>query len=285
MSTGEQCFVCPIGRENGEIVKAEAKCLIFSDRSDDSIPAVRKIYRHRGPANFIREKILWFRAEREYRILVHLTACGISCSRPLNWTYGYCREFGFYEILSTRQIPAAVCLREFLSCSSNLKDTIDLGPLFHTVLRMHNCGVYHGALSTKNILVVFRIDGVPEYYLVDLASGWLFARSIRTKRIARYDLFKLVKNLEAALGTGFCRPYLAQYGLSSKTIDNFYRDLAPYRSLSRKQRRIKNWLKIRIFLSALLGRLDLRGAGVKHFSTQSTVIPGWSSLPIWRISR
>ena len=38
-----------------------------------------------------------------------------SCSTPLSWSYGYCKKYGFYEILCPRQIPNAKSLTDFLA--------------------------------------------------------------------------------------------------------------------------------------------------------------------------
>jgi len=258
--------VWPHKIDNGNIVKAEGKCFIFSDRTDDGSTAVMKMYYQRGFANFIREKIMCFRAEREYRILSHLVCCGVPCSIPLNWTYGYCKEYGFYEILSTRQIPDTISLREFLSSTSIINNNLDWKPLFQMVHHMHSCGVYHGALSTKNILIDFKGNARPNYYILDLARGWLFPRSIFGKKIARFDLLKLVKNIENKMGTGFCRPYLSQYGLGKEALERFYREAGHHKSYSRKQKLIKNILKVRVFFSAISAKLNLRGPGVNYVS-------------------
>jgi len=257
LQAGSGSPVWPYQIDKGNIVKAEAKCIICSDLTDDGFTAVMKIYCQRGFLNFIREKIWGFRAEREYRILSHLAHCGVSCSLPINWTYGYCKEYGFYEILTTRQIPDAIPLRQFLSSTSANSKNIDWEPLFRMVNRMHSCGVYHGALSTKNILIDFKGNARPNYFILDLACGWLFPRSILGKKIAGFDLLKLVRNMEGKLGTGFCKSYLSQYGLGQKAIAKFYREIGRYRAFSRKQRRIKNALKVKVFLAALMAKFNL----------------------------
>jgi len=242
--------------DSGNIIKAEAKCYICSVRKDDGTTAVMKMYYQRGAVNFIREKIMRFRAEREYLILNHLVRCGVSCSIPLNWIYGYCKEYGFYEILSTRQIPDTISLREFLSSTSITNKNIDWGHLFQMVQHMHSCGVYHGALSTKNILIDFKGNARPNYYIIDLARGWLFPRSIFGKQIAWFDILKLVRNIENHFGIGYCQPYLAQYGLGEGAIEKFYQDARHGQSYSRKHKRTKNVLKVKVFLYAMLTQLN-----------------------------
>ena len=255
---GSRLPVWPYKIDYDNILKDETNCFICSGLTDDGHRAVMKMYYRRGLANFIREKIMSFRAEREFRILSHLVRRTVSCSIPLNWTYGYCQEYGFYEILSTRQIPDTVSLREFLFSPSFINQNIDLGPLFQMVQQMHTCGVYHGALSTKNILIDVEGNARPNYYIIDLARGYLFSRSIFGQNIAWYDLLKMVTDIEKKLGTDYCRPYLAQYGLSKKALEKFCHKALHYKSFSRKQRRSKNALKVKVFFSAILAKFNLR---------------------------
>jgi tRNA A-37 threonylcarbamoyl transferase component Bud32 len=249
-------FVWPYKIDTDKIIKAEAKCLILSEQLEDATSAIVKMYYRRGIANFIREKIMTFRAQREFRILRHLDRKGIPCSIPLFWTYGYCKEYGFYEILCTRQIPNTISLAAFLASKSIFIKDIDLEPLFQTVCNMHRCGVYHGALSTKNILIDATGNAQTKFYIIDLARAWLFPSSIFGKKIAWHDLLKLVRNIENDLGLGYCQPYLAQYGLGKGAIQKFYQDAGRYKSYSRKQKRIKNALKVKVFFLAILARLD-----------------------------
>jgi len=134
----------------------------------------------------------------------------------------------------------------------------DLGPLFQLVYDMHRCGVYHGALSTKNILIDPTGNVQVKFYSIDFARGWLFPVSIIGKQIAWFDLLKLVRPIESHLGIGYCQPYLAQYGLEKGAIERFYHDAGRYQSYSRKQKRIKNVLKVKIFFYAILTQLNSR---------------------------
>ena len=248
----------PDNINNDQIIKAEAKCLIGTEHLEDGTSAVMKMYYRRGIANFIRARLLNFRAQREYRILKHLANCGIACTMPLFWTHGYCKEYGFYEVLCTRQIPNTIPLDTFLSSESINDQNSDFGPLFQLVYNMHRCGVYHGALSTKNILIDATGHAQAKYYHIDFARGWLFPSSILGQRIAWFDIHKLVRKIESYLGRGTCRPYLAQYGLGKEAIEKFYQDTRHYQSDSRKQKRIKNTLKVKVFFYALLTQINLR---------------------------
>ena len=250
--------VWPYKIDSEKIIKAEAKCLIWTAQLEDGTSAVMKMYYRRGFANFMREILLSFRAKREFRILNHMASCWIPCSIPLFWTYGYCKEYGFYEILYTRQITNTISLKALLSSEAITEKNIDLRSLFQLVYNMHRCGVYHGALSTKNILIDTTGNAQAKFYSIDLARGWLFPGSIVGKQIARFDLLKLVRNIESHFGIGYCQPYLAQYGLEKGAIERFYQDARRYQSYSRKHKRIKNVLKVKVFFCVILTQLNQR---------------------------
>ncbi len=244
--------------ETDQIIKAEAHCIICAVLLEDNTAAVVKMYYRRGFLNFLRGTLLNFRAQREYRILRKLADGGIPCSLPLFWNRGYCRRYGFYELICTRRIPEAVPLGTFLSSGSLRGLNVDFGPLFQSLCKMHHAGVYHGALSTKNILVVATAKTHPACHLIDLARGWLFPCSIFGSRMASFDLAKLVRNIESHLGQGYCRPFLVQYGLRKEAIETLYRDTYRYKSYSRKQKLIKNYLKVKVFFFAVLTQLSQR---------------------------
>jgi tRNA A-37 threonylcarbamoyl transferase component Bud32 len=251
--------VWPHKMDPDKIIKAEARCLIWAEQSADGTSVVMKMYYRRGFANFIRGKILNFRVKREFRILEHMAGCGVPCTLPIDWTFGYCKAYGFYEILYTRQIPKTISLKTFLSSEALIDKNIDLGPLFQLVGSMHRCGVYHGALSTKNILVDPTGNPHLKFYSLDFARGWLFPASIIDRQIAWFDLLKLVRSIEGHLSIGYCQPYLSQYGLEKGAIERFYQDAGRYQSYSRRNKRIKNVLKVKVFLYAILTHLNSRG--------------------------
>ncbi len=66
------------------------------------------------------------------------------------------------------------------------------------------------------------------------------------------------ENIESRLSIGYCQPYLAQYGLEKGTIERFYQDAGRYQSYSRKHKRIKNVLKVKVFCYAILTHLNPR---------------------------
>jgi tRNA A-37 threonylcarbamoyl transferase component Bud32 len=257
MPVGSGVPVWPYKMDADNIIKAEAKSLIWTEQLANGTSAVVKMYYRRGIVNFIRELILNFRVKREFRILKHLESCGLACTLPLFWTFGYCKTYGFYEILYTRQIPNATTLKTVLLSERSTDKNIDLGPLFQMVHDMHRCGVYHGALSTKNILIDPMANAQLKFFSIDFARGWLLPGSIIGKQIAWFDLIKLVRSIESHLSAGYCQPYLAQYGLEKGTIEKFYQEAGRYRSYSRKHKRIKNVLKIKVFFYAVLTHLQL----------------------------
>jgi len=259
LKTGPGFPAGPYKIDPDKIIKAEAKCFIWTEPLEDGTAAVMKMYYRRGFANFIRGIILNFRVKREFRILKRLAGCGVPCTLPLDWTFGYCKAYGFYEILRTRQIPNTLSLRTLLSAEAIADKDIDLGPLFQLVYNMHRCGIYHGALSPKNILIDTTGNAQIKFYSIDFARGWLFPGSIIGRQMAWFDLLKLVRSIESHLGAGGCQPYLVQYGFEKGAIERFYRDAGRCRSYSRKQKRIKNVLKVKVFFYAILTKLKQSG--------------------------
>lgn len=248
--------VWPYKMDPDKIIKAEARCLIWTEQLADGTSVVMKMYYRRGFANFIRGKILNFRVKREFRILNHMASCGVPCTIPLDWTFGYCKAYGFYEILYIRQIPNTISLKTFLTSEVTIDKNFDLGPLFQLVGSMHGCGVYHGALSAKNILIDPTGNPQLKFYSLDFACGWLFPGSIIGRQMAWFDLLKLVRSIESHLSMGYCQPYLSLYGLGERAIERFYQDAGRYQSYSRKNKRIKNVLKVKVFLYAILTHLN-----------------------------
>ena len=121
---------------------------------------------------------------------------------------------------------------------------------------MHRCGVYHGALSTKNVLVDATDDVQAKFFVIDLARGWLFSDSILNDRLAWLDVLKLVRNIESHIGTGNCQPYLAHYGTGKEAVETISRYASRYQSYSRKQKRIKNIMKVKVFLFVIITKLS-----------------------------
>jgi hypothetical protein len=235
-------------------IKSEPKCLILSGRLPGGTAAVLKIYRHRGLASALRGRMFGFRAEREHAALKRMERHGIPCSRPLYWRRGQDRAHGFFETLATREIPQATPLDAYLKAGAGMPAAIDVKPLFGAVSRMHRHGIYHGALSPKNILIEFA-GGAPRLFLIDLARSKLFSGSIRGRRIARYDLIQLVVKLERHLGTGACRADLGAYGLDPQAADALYAEARGWGRLRRSHKQAQAALALGVFLAATAARL------------------------------
>jgi tRNA A-37 threonylcarbamoyl transferase component Bud32 len=256
----------PSNIPSNTFIKAESKCLIWAERLENGTPAIFKMYYRRGIINFIREMILNLRTQREFKALSRLDRSGISCSKPIFWTYGYCKAYGFYEILGTRQISNAGPLTDFLAQKQVSKKDMGLESLFQMAHMMHESGIYHGALSTKNILIDAGGNDQPKYYIIDLARSCLFPGSIIGKKIAWYDIIKIVTSIESDLGIGYCKTCLARYGLKKSAIKKFYQDAKPHRSFSRKQKRVKNTRKVKIFILSWATKFAMKMSRLKLFS-------------------
>lgn len=261
LSTRSGATHLPYKISDSNTIKAEAKTLIWSEQLEDGSTAILKMYYRMGLVNFIRKKILTFRAEREFTVLRHLDRKGIPCSKPIFWNYGYCRKYGFYEILATRKVTNTIALNNFLGSKTATNKNIDLEPLFEAVGNMHKYGVYHGALSTKNILVDATDDGQTKYYIIDFSRALLFQDSIAGKKIAWYDLLKLVRKIESSISIGYCQPYIVQYGLGERAVKKFYEYVRRYKYYSRKQKLTKNVIKVKIFFLAIFTKFYKGGNG------------------------
>lgn len=251
-------FPWPYKVDSGTIIKAEKKCLVWTEKEGDGNSSVIKMYYRRGLVNFMRGLLLKFRAEREFRVLEHVAGCGIPCTVPLSWNFGFRREYGFCEILRTRRIPNTTTLKKLLISEATRGGNIDLGPVFQTVHELHRCGVYHGALSTKNILIDTTDNDRGKSYVIDCACSWLFPESILGRQIAWFDLLPLVRTIERYLDKGVCRPYLVRYGLEKEAVERLYRDAGRYPSHARGRKLVKNLRKVEIFFHAILTKLNQR---------------------------
>lgn len=192
------------------LIKAEIGTLIWSERAGDGGRAVIKLYRNRPLHDPLRRLFVPYRAEREYRILERLRRGGVACPEPLGWSHGRDRVHGRTELLATREIEDAVELTELLGRRGALPD---LAPLFALCRRMHECGVAHGALYPRNVLVSGSGGPVPVFHLIDFAHGRAFAHSLVGTWPARYDLFDLLRTLARESPLDAAAEWLAAYGL------------------------------------------------------------------------
>ena len=232
-------------------IKQEDKTLVW--RLDLSLPgrterAVVKLYRRASRCNHWRGKLLRFRVQREFAALCRLADAAVPCSIPLAWGWGASPEHGRFEMLLTRELPGAVSLKQAFARGDRLRPEEYL-PLFDRLRQMHECGVYHGALWPKNILVDQASDGAWQFYMIDLARAVCFPRSIRNTSMARYDLLSLLNTLKADLN---CEAALSRYGYGLAEAQVIAKQAHEYRS----SRHLRNRLALMVQVRALWARLN-----------------------------
>lgn len=236
--------------EPKDCLKYEEKTLIWASELDCGDRAIFKMYCHRGPIHRLREKIFRFRVEREYDALAYLCEAGVLCPEPFFWGYGSSATHGRFEVLATREISGAVPLKQTLRTSQ--KAGVDWELLSDSVRRMHQRGVYHGALSSKNILL--RSDGGGAFtpYIHDLAKTIIFPNSIIGTRMAWFDLLNLTQTVVAHASVASCRRLLRHYGLGDQLTEGFLNHLqAKYRPSKHLRNRLQGEFKIRKLLAGL----------------------------------
>lgn len=201
---------CP-GAGEHRLIKAETRTLIWSEPAGDGGRVVIKLYRNRPPHDPLRRLFVPYRVEREYGILELLQRAGVACPSPLRWAHGRDRIHGRRELLATREIEDAVELTELLRPGAGPPP--DLTPLFALCRRMHECGVAHGALYPRNVLVTGTGCAAPAFHLVDFAHGRRFHGSLVGRAPARYDLLDLLRSIERLAPLMQPARWLAGYGL------------------------------------------------------------------------
>src|SRR5262249_12627261 len=164
-------FVFP---DPADLIKRERKTFVWRLALDEGESVVVKMYRHRGPLNIWRERLLGFRVQHEFKSLDILATGGVPCSVPLLWGTGSAARHGYFENLVTREIAGAVNLKEILNSRKCTVMGEDLLPLFKIARQAHQCGVYHGALWPKNILVTAAPSQPPRFHLIDMARSIRF---------------------------------------------------------------------------------------------------------------
>jgi len=213
-----------------QVLAVDHQALIWRKRFADNTAAIIKLYHHRGAISWIREHLFHFRVEREFMTLNHLHLNGISCSKPLFWTKGKLPHYGGrFEALATEEIPNAVSLFEYINAPAIEHELqtllVECGIL---VRKMHACGVYHGALFSRNILLggVDRIT--PHAYIIDTPQAVVYPFDITGTRLAEIDLMNLCCTL---IGHGAAQGFewfLDGYGIIDSARSNFIGHLHGY---------------------------------------------------------
>lgn len=198
--TGEQLF------------KAEQCTLIWSEPLPGGGREVVKMYRRRPVADPIRRWFVPYRVQREFGLLEHLSQAGVPCPEPLWWSHGSSPQHGRHEELATREIGGTIPLVDWLrSAGPSMRP--DLAPLFRIARRMHECGVAHGAFYPTNILAAPQRAPV-DFFVIDLAHGCRFPRSIVGTRPAAYDLLDMLRGISRRYPIDECERWVAGYDMS-----------------------------------------------------------------------
>ncbi len=225
---------------------------IWEDALGDGTSAVLKLYPHRGPISWEREKRFRFRVEREFGGLERLVAGRVPCTEPLFWTFGRHPRLGRFEVLATRKVPDAAPLSAWVGTGEPWPSLEGLMPW---VRRMHETGVFHGALWLKNILATPAAKGGYDFHLLDMPKAMLFPTSIVGSRMARMDLLDLLWWVRKEHGIDTCRPLVAAYGLEGEERAALLLRLEGHRPT----RFTRNRQRFEFSVREWLGRL--RGAG------------------------
>jgi len=220
----------------GTILKDEPRTLIWVERLADGADAVLKLYRRRPlPSALARSRAL-----RDFKALRVLQAAGLSTTPPLFWARGVDPACGRYDLLATRWLPDATSLRDRLRDGPDACP--DLASLFRAAARMHEAGLYHGALIPRNILV--RGDP-PEVLIMDTPRAVAFGHDIRPTSMARFDLLDLMQELVLHGAPDRRRDWLEAYGLAGRDLDRLLAASQGYRSTKRLRNRRSIETKLR----------------------------------------
>jgi tRNA A-37 threonylcarbamoyl transferase component Bud32 len=176
-----------------QVLAVDNEALIWRKRLADNTAAIIKLYHHRGAISWVREHLFQFRVEREFLTLNHLHHNGIACSKPLFWTKGKLPHYGGrFEALATEEIPNAVSLLEYINTPVVDREfqtmLVECGIL---VRKMHACGVYHGALYSRNILIGGLDRITPHAYIIDTPKAIVYPFDLTATRLAEIDLMNL----------------------------------------------------------------------------------------------
>lgn len=214
------------GAEPGQVlIKAEYRTLVWSEPLPGGGRAIKKMYRRRPFYDPLRRWFIPYRAEREFTVLSHLARHGVPCSEPLSWSHGRRDPHGRHELLVTREVPGATALDKLLQRPGAVTD---LAPLLRLIRRMHDCGVSHGGMAPRNILVTFAA-GAPDFHLIDMSYSHVFPRGIAGTRMAKFDLLDLMYRIGRHFPEESCRAWLAAYGLDETAVQDLMIALGRHR--------------------------------------------------------
>jgi hypothetical protein len=231
-----------------DLVKSEHGTLIWIAKLPDHTAAVVKMYRRRSPLQGASLRLGAFRARREYDALIHLSQHGVPCTEPLFWAHGEASDHGRFELLATRAIDGALALDAWLEHATDAARSQALSTTYRWVRAMHACGVRHGALSFRNVLVV-PAAGAPAVRLIDFARSVQFPFDLIGTRMAWFDLADLTAKVLRRLGAGACAPALAAYGLAPPEAERLTRFASAHRPTRHLRRRLRLEFRLRARLA------------------------------------
>ena len=231
----------------GVVLKEEPGTVIWRERLADGTEAVIKLYR-RGLVEWWRGHLGSFRVANEFEALQKLESLGERCTRPLFWGYGDFGSHGRGELLATEWQGDCRPLDELLAADPDARRTLDLAPLWATLGRLHDAGLYHGTFLARNILVRGSADAA-QFILLDMPRCHIFPHGIRGTRMARYDLLFMANTLRRSLPADDVPRWLTAYGMSTDQQSRFAAELKGFRNSGQLRRAIGAEFNLRAWLA------------------------------------
>ncbi len=184
---------------DGELVKHETRVVAWVQPLGEAGRVFIKVYLKRGRRAGIRVK-------REHDGLADLHRARVPCTEPVFWGLADSPRLGRVEIIATRMIDGAMSVREVLKEPHERAEELDFSLMFEAVHGMHDAGVHHFCLSTKNMLV----DRAGKFYICDLAKSARYPAGISGTRMALFDYAHLCSRLSEQIGIEPCRQALSK---------------------------------------------------------------------------
>ena len=241
----------------GVVLKEEPGTIIWRERLADGTEAVIKLYRG-GLLEWWRGRLGSFRVANEFAALQKLESLGERCTRPLFWGYGNFGSHGRGELLATEWESDCRPLDELLTTDPDARRTVDVTPLWATVGRLHDAGLYHGTFLARNILVRGAADA-PQFILLDMPRCHIFPHGIRGTRMARYDLLFMANTLRRSLPAEDVARWMTAYGMSADQQTRFAADLRGFRNSGRLRRAIGAEFNLRSWLARVRNAARVTG--------------------------
>jgi tRNA A-37 threonylcarbamoyl transferase component Bud32 len=130
-----------------------------------------------------------------------------------------------------------------------------LASLYRHIRAMHGLGIYHGALSWKNVLLAPGADGRPLCHLADFSRALRFPGDLFGTGMARVDLEHLTQQLLPREGEDACAEFLEAYGLDARASGRVVEAARDQSSRRRSWNRQHWWF---------IARAIVQGRGRRH---------------------